>query len=50
MMIYSVHIYYSKHGTSGVEHFEMVYNQGYGEVTTAQKKPVPSALPPKKAR
>ena len=23
MMIYTVHIYYSKHGTSDVEHFEM---------------------------
>ena len=38
MMIYTVHIYYSKHGTSDVEHFEMAYNHGYGKGMTAQKQ------------
>ena len=48
-MIYTVHIYYSKHGTSDVEHLEMAYNYGYGKGMFAQTKPLPPVLPPKKA-
>ena len=46
MIIYTVHIYYSKHGTSDIEHFEMAYSKGM----PAQKKPIPSVSPPNKAR
>ena len=42
MMIYTVLIYYSKHGTSDVEHFEMAYNDGYGKGMTGQKQGPPS--------
>ena len=48
MMIYTVHIYYSKHGTSDVEHFEMSNN--YGKEMPTQKKPIPTVPPPYKAR
>ena len=37
-MKYTVHIYYSKYGTSDVEHFEMTYNYGYDKIMTAQKQ------------
>ena len=40
MMIYTVHIYYSKHGTSGV-HFEMTENDNCGKEMTAQKQTFP---------
>ena len=50
MMIYTVHIYYSKHGTLDVEHFEMSNNYGYGKGMPAQTKPIPPVPPPKKAR
>ena len=49
-MIYSVHIFCSKHGTSDVEHFEMSYNYGYGKGMPAQRKSIPPVPPPKKAR
>ena len=49
-MIYTVHIYYSKYGTSDVEHFEMANNYSYGKGMTAQRKPITPVLPPKKAR
>ena len=38
MMIYTVYIYYSKHGTSVVEHFEMTDNCNGGKGMTAQKQ------------
>ena len=41
-MIYTVHVYYSKHGTSESEHFETVYNYGYGKGMPAQKQVLPS--------
>ena len=47
-MIYTVHIYYSKHGTSDVKHFEMSNN--YGKGMPAQKKLILTVPPPKKAR
>ena len=50
MMIYTVHIYYSKHGVSDVEHLEISYNYGYSKGMTARKKPIPPVPPPKKAR
>ena len=46
-MTYTVHIYYSKHGTSDVDHFEMAYNHIYGKGMTAQRQEPPS-VPPKK--
>ena len=49
-MIYTVHICYSKHRASGVEHFEMANNYSYGKVMPAQKKPTPPVPPPKKPR
>ena len=49
-MIYIVHIYYSEHGASDIEHFEMAYNYGYGKGMTAQKKPTPPVSSSKKAR
>ena len=42
MMIDTVHIYYSKHGASDVEHFEMTYSNDCGEGMTAQKQGPPS--------
>ena len=42
MMIYTVHIYYSKHGTSDVEHFEMTDNINCAKGMTAQKQRFPS--------
>ena len=50
MMIYTVHIYYSKHGTSDVEHLEMSYNYGYGKGMPAQSKPIPPVSLQNKAR
>ena len=50
MMIYTVHIYYSKHGTLDVEHFEMSNNYGYGKGMPAKKKPIPPVPPPNKPR
>ena len=50
MIIYTVHIFCSKHETSDVEHFEMSYNCGYGKGMCAKKKPIPPVPPPKKAR
>ena len=50
MVIYTVQIYYSKHGASDAEHFEMSYNYGYGKGMTEQKKQNPPVPPPKKAR
>ena len=50
MMIHTVHIYYSKHGTSGLEHLEMSYNYGYGKGMPAQRKAIPLVPLPKKAR
>ena len=49
-MIYTVNIYYSKHGTSDVDHLEMSSNYGYGKGMLAQRKPIPPVSPPKKAR
>ena len=37
-MTYTVHIYYSKHGTSDVECFVMTDNHNYGKEMTAQKQ------------
>ena len=43
MMIYTGHIiYYSKNGTSDVEHFEMANNYDYCTDITAQKQGLPS--------
>ena len=50
MMVYIVHIYYSKHEFSDVEHVEMSYNYGYGKGMHAQMKPLPPIPPPKKTR
>ena len=50
MMIYTVHIYFSKHETSDVEHLKMSYNYGYGKGMPAQRKPIPPLPCPKKAR
>ena len=41
MMIYIVHVYYSKHGASDVEHFEMPHNHIYDKELSAQKQGVP---------
>ena len=49
-MIYIVHIYYSKHGTLDVEHFEMSNNYSYGKGMHAHKKTIPPIPPPNKAR
>ena len=46
----TLHIYYSNHGVSNQEHFEMADNKSYGKVMPAQKKPTPPAPPPKKPR
>ena len=37
-MTYTLHIYYSKHGTSDVKDFEMSHNCGYGNSMTKQKQ------------
>ena len=50
MMIYTVCIYYSKHGTLDVEHFETQSNYGYGKGMTDERKPLPPVPPPMKAR
>ena len=41
-MMYTVHIYYSKHGASDVERFEMSYNYGYGKGMTVRDQGLPS--------
>ena len=38
MITHSVHIYYSKHEISDVEHFEMTNYHNCGKVMTAQKQ------------
>ena len=50
MIIYTVHIYYSKHGTSDEENFQISYNCCYDKGMTSQRKPIPHVLPPKKTR
>ena len=50
MMIYTVHIYCSNHGTSDVEHFEMTYKHGYGKGMTTQRKQIPPVPPSTKPR
>ena len=50
MMIYIVHIYYSKILTSDEEHFEMPYNYCYGKGMTGQRKTIPPVPPPYKAK
>ena len=50
MMIYNVHICYSKHGLSDVEEFEVLHNYSYGRAMTAEKKAIPPVPPPKKPR
>ena len=47
--IYTVFIYYSKHGASDVEHFEMTYNHNCGKGMTAQKQGPPS-IPSKQGK
>ena len=42
MVIYIVHIYYSKHGTSDVDHFEMTDNHNCSKGMAAQKQGLPS--------
>ena len=49
-MIYTVHIYNSKHGVSDEEQLEMAYNYGYGKGMSAHTKPLPSVPSPNKAR
>ena len=49
-MIYTVHIYSRKHGTSNVEQLEVPYNYAYGKDIAAQKTSIPPVPPPKKAR
>ena len=49
-MIYTVHIYYSKHETSAVERLEIPHNYGYGKDMTAQTKPLPPVPLPTKAK
>ena len=49
-MIYTPHIYYSKHGTSDVEQFKVPYNYAYSKSMTAQKTSIPPVPPHKKAR
>ena len=50
MVLFTVHIYYSKHGALDVERFDVHYNYGYGKGMSAQTKPLPSVPPPKKTR
>ena len=50
MIIYNVHIYYSKHGLSDAEQFEVLHNCSYGKSMTAEKKGIPPVPPPKNAR
>ena len=45
-----MHIYYSKHETSGVERFEIPHNYCYGKGMTAQTKPLPPVPLPTKAK
>ena len=45
-----VNIYYSKHRTSVVEHFEMINNYDNCKGVPAQRKTTPPVPPPKKAR
>ena len=50
-MTYTVRIYYRKHGTSDMEHFEMPFNYCYGKGMPAQlRKPIPPIPPPKKEK
>ena len=49
MIIYTVHIHYSKHAASIVEHFDVHYNYGYGKGMTSQRNVIPPVPPPKKA-
>ena len=46
----TLHIHYSNHGASDLEHFEMANNYGYGKGMLAQKKPTPPVTSPKKLR
>ena len=46
----TLHIYYSNHGASDVEHFEMANNYSYGKGIPVQKNPTPPVPPPKKPR
>ena len=48
-MIYTVHIYYSKHGASDVEYFDVHFNYSYGKGMTSERKLIPPIPPPKKA-
>ena len=50
MMIYTVHIYYSKHELSDAEQFEVLHNCSYGKGMTAEKKAIRPVPPPKKPR
>ena len=50
MMTFTVHVYYSKHEVSDIEHFDVHYNYSYGKGMPAQRKPIPPVPPPKKAR
>ena len=50
MITYTVQIYYSKHGTSDVEHLEMSDNYCYSKEIPGQKKPILPIPPPRKAR
>ena len=49
-MLETVHIYYSKHGASDVEHFDVHCNYCYDKEMITQGKPIPPVPPPKKAR
>ena len=49
-MKYTVHIYYSEHRTTDLEHFEMANNYSYGKGMPAQRKSTPPVPPSKKAR
>ena len=49
-MIYNVDIYYSKHGLSDAEQFEVLNNCSYGNGMNAKKKAIPPVPPPKKPR
>ena len=42
MVIYTIHIYYSKHGTSDVDHFEMTDNHNCSKGMAEQKQGLPS--------
>ena len=52
MMLYTVYIYiyYSKHETSDVEHFEIPCNYGYGKGMIVERRPLLPLPSPTKAR